>query len=151
MLRDLGTLTELVERAPTPHLTFAVRQSGRVVSGELNVSPGTPLQMEVYLDQRSAPVYGLLVGYMQVTDTAKQEETIIFNGYVTNAILSLTFILPLVRESIAYPFMEFQKSTDINMDIHYFFMSVFNYPYRCIDIQAGISIQGHSTVDIRKH
>jgi len=27
--------------------------------------------------------------------------------------------------------MGFQKSTDINMDIHDFWMSVFNYPYKC--------------------
>jgi hypothetical protein len=27
-------------------------------------------------------VYGLLVSYMQVTDTKSQEETIIFNGWV---------------------------------------------------------------------
>jgi len=26
--------------------------------------------------------------------------------------------------------MDFQKSTDINMDIHDFWMSVFNYPYK---------------------
>jgi len=37
----------------------------------------------------------------------------------------------LVRESIAYPCMDFQKSTDIIMDIHDFWMSVFNYPYKC--------------------
>jgi len=36
----------------------------------------------------------------------------------------------LVRESIANPYMDFQKSTDINMDIHDFWMSVFNYPYK---------------------
>ena len=38
----------------------------------------------------------------------------------------------LVRESIANPCMDFQKSTDINirMDIHDFWMSVFNYPYK---------------------
>ena len=37
----------------------------------------------------------------------------------------------LVRESIAYPCMDFQKSTDINMDIHDFCMTVFKYPYKC--------------------
>ena len=37
----------------------------------------------------------------------------------------------LVREFIAYPYMEFQKSTDINMDIHDFWMLVFSYPYKC--------------------
>jgi type III secretory pathway component EscS len=36
--------------------------------------------MEIFLDNKSAPVYGLLVSYMQVTDTKLQEETMIFNG-----------------------------------------------------------------------
>jgi len=62
--------------------------------------------------------------------------------------------LTLVRESIANPCMDFQISTDINMDIHVFWMSVFDYPYKRnnihIDIQARISLQEHSTMDIRK-
>jgi len=37
----------------------------------------------------------------------------------------------LVRECIAYPYMDFQKSMDINMAIHYFSMPIFNYPYKC--------------------
>jgi len=64
----------------------------------------------------------------------------------------------LVRESIANPRMDFEKLTDINMDVHDFWMSVFNYPYKrgyphgypSTDIQARISLQGHSALDIRK-
>lgn len=67
--------------APDPMLSVGVRQGGNLVTGELNVSPGTPLQMEIFLDNKSSPVYGLLVTYMQVTDTKTAEETIIFNGY----------------------------------------------------------------------
>jgi len=33
--------------------------------------------------------------------------------------------------TIANLYMDFQKSTDINMDIHDFWMSVFNYPCKC--------------------
>lgn len=72
----------VIEKAPEPILSVAVRQGKELVSGELNVSPGTPLSMEIFLDDVSAPVYGLGVTYMQVTDTKTQEETIIFNGYV---------------------------------------------------------------------
>jgi len=36
----------------------------------------------------------------------------------------------LVRKSITYPYMDFQKFTDINMVIHDFWTSVFNYPYK---------------------
>ncbi|XP_059612891.1 uncharacterized protein LOC132259331 [Phlebotomus argentipes] len=77
---DLEITTMVIERAPEPILGVGVRQGDELVSGELNVSPGTPLRMEIYLDKASAPVYGLGVTYMQVTDTRTQEETIIFNG-----------------------------------------------------------------------
>ncbi|XP_063228923.1 uncharacterized protein LOC134534389 [Bacillus rossius redtenbacheri] len=77
---DLEITTTLTEMAPPPVLGVGVRQSGRLVTGELNVNPGTPLEMEIYLDKESAPIYGLLVSYMQVSDTMSQEETIIFNG-----------------------------------------------------------------------
>ncbi|XP_015607133.1 uncharacterized protein LOC107273446 [Cephus cinctus] len=73
-------LDECQGNAPVPTLGVGVRQGGTLVTGELNVSPGTPLQMEIFLDRVSAPIYGLLVTYMQVTDTKTQEETIIFNG-----------------------------------------------------------------------
>ncbi|XP_034951593.1 uncharacterized protein [Chelonus insularis] len=71
---------EIAGSAPIPMLSVVVRQGGNPVTGELNVSPGTPLEMEIFLDRESAPVYGLLVTYMQVTDTKSAEETIIFNG-----------------------------------------------------------------------
>lgn len=61
-------------------LSVGVRQGKEKITGELNVNPGTPLTMEIYLDKTSAPIYGVLVSYMQVTDTKQQEETIIFNG-----------------------------------------------------------------------
>lgn len=77
---DLETTTSLIGMAPQPNITVGVRQSGRLVTGELNVSPGTPLQMEISLDSASTPIYGLLVTHMQVSDTKAQEETIIYNG-----------------------------------------------------------------------
>lgn len=61
-------------------LKVGVRQGDHIVNGELNVNPGTPLQMEISLDNTSAPIYGLLVNYMHVTDTKAQEEIIIFKG-----------------------------------------------------------------------
>lgn len=73
-------MTDFESRAPVPSLSIGVRQGGSLVKENLNVSPGTPLQMEINLDNLSAPIYGLLVTYMQVTDTKSQEETIIFNG-----------------------------------------------------------------------
>ncbi|XP_050669260.1 uncharacterized protein LOC126968334 [Leptidea sinapis] len=78
---DVLDITRYEEgRAPEPILGAIVKQNGKQVSGEISVSPGTPLSMEIFLDNSSAPVYGLLVNYMHVTDTGKQQETIIFNG-----------------------------------------------------------------------
>ena len=72
--------TSFTVKAPEPILGIDVRQGGKRVAGDLLVSPGTPLSMEIYLDKVSAPIYGLGVTHMQVTDTKSQEETLIFNG-----------------------------------------------------------------------
>ncbi|CAD7076855.1 unnamed protein product [Hermetia illucens] len=77
---DLDITMSYTKNAPEPIIDVGVRQGGQRVTGELNVSPGTPLVMEIFLDKTSAPVYGLGVTYMEVTDTKNQEETIIFNG-----------------------------------------------------------------------
>ena len=53
---------------------------GYVIDDELTVKPGTPLNMEISLDQKSKDIYGLLVSNMRVTDTRDQEENLIING-----------------------------------------------------------------------
>lgn len=85
--RDLNITNYFEGKAPAPILDVGVRQGGQLVTGELNVNPGTPLQMEIFLDKNSAAIYGLLVSYMMVTDTKSQEEIIIFNGYESNNVL----------------------------------------------------------------
>lgn len=77
---DVYIIKSVIRHAPVPKLEVGVRQGGKLVTGELNVSPGTPLQMEIFLDKNSSIIYGLLVTHMQVTDTKKQEETLIYNG-----------------------------------------------------------------------
>ncbi|KAI1292647.1 Bifunctional purine biosynthesis protein ATIC [Halotydeus destructor] len=70
-------------QAPIPLLSIGVRQNGRLFADTaLNVSPGTPLEMIIYLDDTSAKVYGLLTTFLRVTDDTpkKQQETIILNG-----------------------------------------------------------------------
>jgi len=50
--------------------------------------------------------------------------------------------------------MDFLKSTVSCVNIHGFWMSVFTYPWHCadinIDIQTRISMQEHSTIEIRE-
>uniref|UniRef100_A0A182IYI4 ZP domain-containing protein n=1 Tax=Anopheles atroparvus TaxID=41427 RepID=A0A182IYI4_ANOAO len=77
---DLEITTSIERKAPVPSLSIQIRQGDKLVTGDLNVSPGAHLQMEISLDNSSAPIYGLGVNYMLVTDTKNQEETIIFNG-----------------------------------------------------------------------
>ena len=57
-----------------------LHQAGTLIDNELNVRPGTPLNMEVYLDSESSSVYGLMVTGMEVTDTKTQNEPILVNG-----------------------------------------------------------------------
>lgn len=78
---DYVEITGEVEgEAPVPVLGVNVRQGGAVIDDQLNVKPGTPLNMEVYLDDISADVYGLMVTGMEVTDTGNQVEPILVNG-----------------------------------------------------------------------
>ncbi|CAL8139916.1 unnamed protein product [Orchesella dallaii] len=67
--------------APDPMLTMRVKQDGRVIGHELLVQPGTPLTMEVAIDdQASREIYGILMSQMDVTDNAAQDEIIMLNG-----------------------------------------------------------------------
>ncbi|KAG6444378.1 uncharacterized protein LOC115456444 [Manduca sexta] len=90
---DVLTITRYEEgKAPEPILGAVVKQNGKQVSGEISVSPGTPLSMEIFLNNESASVYGLLVNYMHVTDTEKQQETIILNGCSVDPYLFDNFV-----------------------------------------------------------
>lgn len=89
---ELEIMTNLTEYAPKPELEVGVRQGGKLVTGELNVAPGTLLQMEINLTKESAPIYGLLVTHMQVTDTKNQDETIIYNGCSVDPYLFENFV-----------------------------------------------------------
>lgn len=77
---DLGM--NATGRAPVPILNVAVLQNGQPIDNAINVHPGTPLEMVIYLDDKSAKVYGLLVSYLKVQDNTQRlrEEVIIQNG-----------------------------------------------------------------------
>merc|ERR1712025_933160 len=77
---DIEITSEVTGQAPIPVLNVGVRQDGTLIDDELNVKPGTPLNMEVYLDSESSEVYGLMVTGMEVTDTGNQKEPILVNG-----------------------------------------------------------------------
>lgn len=89
---DLEITSEVTGVAPVPVLNVGVRQDGTLVDDELNVKPGTPLNMEVYLDSVSAEVYGLMVTGMEVTDTGNQREPILVNGCSVDPYLFENFV-----------------------------------------------------------
>lgn len=84
--------SEVTGTAPIPILGVGVRQNGNLVGGQINVRPGTPLNMEVFLDDTSANIYGILMSYMEVTDTQNKRETIIFNGCSVDPVLFDNFV-----------------------------------------------------------
>lgn len=76
---DLGM--NATGRAPVPVLNVAVLQNGQMIDSAINVHPGTPLEMVIYLDDKSAKVYGLLATYLKVQDdTFRQREEVIINN-----------------------------------------------------------------------
>jgi len=63
-----------------------------LIDDELNVRPGTPLNMEIYLDNISKDIYGILVSGMEVTDTISQTERILVNGCSLDPYLFENFV-----------------------------------------------------------
>lgn len=80
IIDNIRDIEEVKGYGPTPILGVGVRQAGTLIDDELKVKPGSPLNMEVYLDSVSADVYGLMVTGMDVTDTGNQVEPILVNG-----------------------------------------------------------------------
>jgi len=89
---DVVITGEVTGQAPIPVLNVGVRQAGTLIDDELNVKPGTPLNMEVYLDSESSEVYGLMVTGMEVTDTREQTEPILVNGCSVDPYLFENFV-----------------------------------------------------------
>lgn len=99
--------SEVTGTAPVPILGVGVRQNGELVGGQINVRPGTPLTMEVYLDDVSAGTYGILMSYMEVTDNEEKRETIIFNGCSVDPVLFDNFITT-TGDSVSAKFRAFK-------------------------------------------
>ncbi|CAG0892001.1 unnamed protein product [Cyprideis torosa] len=67
-------------QAPVPVLNVAIRQDGELINEHRSVKPGSPLTMEVFLDPISAPIYGLEVKQMEVTDARSKQEVLLLNS-----------------------------------------------------------------------
>ncbi|XP_067629629.1 uncharacterized protein qsm isoform X2 [Eurosta solidaginis] len=122
---DLEITTSLTERAPEPRLSIGVTQNGKKVTGDLTVTPGTPLTMEINLDRDSAPVYGLGVNYLEVTDTRLLSETIVFKGCTVDPYLFENFntidgdILTAKFKAFKFPdssYVQFRATVNVCLD-----------------------------------
>lgn len=137
---DLEITRDITGSAPDPSVSIAVRQGDTLITGDnrvtsdLHVSPGTNLQMEIFLDNNSAPIYGLGVNYMQVTDLSTQEETIIFNGCSVDPYLFENFntvdgdLLTAKFRAFKFPestFVQFRGTVNV-----------------CVDRCKGVNCQG---------
>jgi len=89
---DIEITDEIVGRAPIPELIVGVKQDGALIDEELTVKPGTPLNMEIYLDNLSAGIYGLMVSGLDVTDTIQSQESLIVNGCTVDPVLFENFL-----------------------------------------------------------
>lgn len=122
---DLEITTSLTKRAPEPRLGIQVTQNGKKVTDNLTVTPGTPLLMEINLDEDSAPVYGLGVNYLEVTDTKDLTETIIFKGCTVDPYLFENFntidgnVLSAKFKAFKFPdssYVQFRATVNVCLD-----------------------------------
>ncbi|XP_030387236.1 uncharacterized protein LOC115633875 [Scaptodrosophila lebanonensis] len=122
---DLEITTSLTKRAPEPRLSIGVSQDGKKFTSDLTVKSGTPLTMEINLDADSAPVYGLGVNYLDVTDTHTSSETLIFKGCTVDPYLFENFntidgdILSAKFKAFKFPdssYVQFRATVNVCLD-----------------------------------
>uniref|UniRef100_A0A1I8N601 ZP domain-containing protein n=2 Tax=Musca domestica TaxID=7370 RepID=A0A1I8N601_MUSDO len=70
-----------------------VRQNGQLIDRMVNVIPGTPLIMEIKLNNESSQVYGIHVQYLEVSDGNSTSETILFRGCTVDPYLFDNFLM----------------------------------------------------------
>ncbi|GAB6023973.1 hypothetical protein CHUAL_008702 [Chamberlinius hualienensis] len=89
---ELEKIGSVVVEVPAPMIHVSVKQNGLNVDTQINVVPGTPLQMDIYLDKNSTDTYGLFVKEVKVTDNSpNQEEVILENGCSVDPYLFTNF------------------------------------------------------------
>ncbi|XP_076334222.1 uncharacterized protein LOC143238139 isoform X2 [Tachypleus tridentatus] len=99
----------IVARTPVPFLNVALRQDGQRLDTTINVEPGTPLEMLIYLDEKSTDTYGILASYLKVTDnTSKQEEVIVMNGCSIDSYIFGNFDSPDNGNTLSAKFRAFK-------------------------------------------
>ncbi|KOB71922.1 Quasimodo-like protein [Operophtera brumata] len=90
----------------------------------------------IFLNEKSAPVYGLLVNYMHATDTGSQQETMILNGYSFNFITSDGDVLTGKFRAFKFPdstYVQFKGTVTVCLD-------------KCQGVQCSNGVTGYEDV-----
>ncbi|XP_013118984.2 uncharacterized protein LOC106096022 [Stomoxys calcitrans] len=90
---DLDVIDTLQENAPEPQISMEVRQNGQLIDEMVTVIPGTPLIMEIKLNQQATNIYGMHTKYLEVSDGNATSETILFRGCTVDPYLFENFIV----------------------------------------------------------
>uniref|UniRef100_A0A1A9VGA6 ZP domain-containing protein n=1 Tax=Glossina austeni TaxID=7395 RepID=A0A1A9VGA6_GLOAU len=90
---DFELTDTLVQQAPEPEVLMQVKQNNEIVTGNLTIVSGTPLLMEIKLNEESAKIYGLKANFLEVGNTLELNETILFNGCTVDPYLFDNFNL----------------------------------------------------------
>lgn len=80
LFRDFELTDTLVQQAPEPEVLMQIKQNNEIVTGNLTIVSGTPLLMEIKLNEESSKIYGLKANFLEVGNTLELNETILFNG-----------------------------------------------------------------------
>ncbi|XP_075166409.1 uncharacterized protein LOC142238601 [Haematobia irritans] len=90
---DLDIIETLEQKAPEPIVTMEVRQNGQLIDQMVTVIPGTPLIMEIKLNEPASGIYGIHTKYLEVSDGNGTSETILFRGCTVDPYLFENFIM----------------------------------------------------------
>ncbi|XP_037891406.1 uncharacterized protein LOC119638612 isoform X1 [Glossina fuscipes] len=90
---DFELTDTLVQQAPEPEVLMQIKQNNEIVTGNLTIVSGTPLLMEIKLNEESAKIYGLKANFLEVGNTLELNETILFNGCTVDPYLFDNFNL----------------------------------------------------------
>uniref|UniRef100_A0A1B0G603 ZP domain-containing protein n=1 Tax=Glossina morsitans morsitans TaxID=37546 RepID=A0A1B0G603_GLOMM len=90
---DFELTDTLVQQAPEPEVLMQIKQNNEIVTGNLTIVSGTPLLMEIKLNEESSKIYGLKANFLEVGNTLELNETILFNGCTVDPYLFDNFNL----------------------------------------------------------
>lgn len=118
-------LEEITGRAAEPVVGMSILQDGKAIDAHLAVEPGTPLQMNIFLDSNSSDVYGIAAKYIDVSGARGQQEVILHEGCSVDKYLFENFktvdgdVLTTVFRAFKFPesnYVLFRSTVSVCLD-----------------------------------